>query len=270
VLALLRACHPQPTVAVTGLTTVLAAAAGAGPATAAILLAAVLTGQLSIGWSNDLLDVRRDAASHRRDKPLATGAVTARRVALATAGAVALTVPLSLALGPGLGALHLLAVVGGGWAYNLGLKRTPLSFLPYAVAFGALPAVAVRAAGGSAPAWLVAAGALLGMGAHLFNVLPDIDDDRATGVRGLPVLLGPGRTRVVGCALLLAAAAVLVLAPPGPPGAWAWAGLLAAAALAVGAAAIDRGGPARLPFQLALAGAAVDVVLLASGAAMLR
>jgi hypothetical protein len=34
--------------------------------------------------------------------------------------------------------------------------------------------------------WAFAAGALLGVAAHFANVLPDLDDDRATGVRGLP------------------------------------------------------------------------------------
>src|SRR3712207_7375206 len=33
----------------------------------------------------------------------------------------------------------------------------------------------------------------LGVGAHLLNVLPDLEDDAATGVRGLPHVLGPRR-----------------------------------------------------------------------------
>ena len=38
---------------------------------------------------------------------------------------------IALACGLLAGVVHLVAV-GGGWAYNLGLKRTVLSFLPYA------------------------------------------------------------------------------------------------------------------------------------------
>ena len=51
---------------------------------------------------------------------------------------------LSLALGvlPGLASL---TVVACGWLYNLGLKATVCSFVPYAIAFGMLPAVATLA-----------------------------------------------------------------------------------------------------------------------------
>ena len=38
-----------------------------------LVTAAVLAGQLSIGWSNDLIDARRDRAVGRTDKPLAVG-----------------------------------------------------------------------------------------------------------------------------------------------------------------------------------------------------
>ena len=43
------------------------------PGTAALVVAAVLAGQLSVGWSNDLVDVGRDRRAGRTDKPLATG-----------------------------------------------------------------------------------------------------------------------------------------------------------------------------------------------------
>ena len=38
--------------------------------------------------------------------------------------------------------------------------------------------------------WVIAAGALLGTGAHFANVLPDLEDDRRTGVRGLGHRIG--------------------------------------------------------------------------------
>src|SRR3954447_9256437 len=73
VLELAKACHPQPTVAVTALTTVLFLSAGNTALACLIGALAILTGQLSIGWSNDLTDRGRDVAAHRSDKPLATG-----------------------------------------------------------------------------------------------------------------------------------------------------------------------------------------------------
>ena len=101
----------------------------------------VFTGQLSIGWSNDYLDAERDRAMLRPDKPVATGAMEPRVAGIAAVVALSLTLALSAALGwPGGAAA--LAIVLCAWAYNLGLKATVLSWLPYAIAFGMLPAVA--------------------------------------------------------------------------------------------------------------------------------
>ena len=65
--------------------------------------------------------------------------------------------------------------------------------------------------------WAVLAAALLGVGAHLANVLPDIDGDLATGVRGLPQRLGAATVRALIPVPLLAATCLLVFghAPPG-------------------------------------------------------
>ena len=82
--------------------------------------------------------------------------------------------------------------MGSGWAYNLYFKRTLWSALPYAVAFGTLPAVVTLALPDPewpAP-WTFLAGALLSIGAHLLNALPDLADDASTGVHALPHQLG--------------------------------------------------------------------------------
>lgn len=265
---LARACHPEPTAAVTAMSTVLAVAVGLGPGRVLLVAAAVLTGQLTIGWSNDLLDARRDRASGRVDKPVATGRLPVGVVLAATGIALGACVPLSLSTGLRPGGMHL-GVVASGWAYNLGLKRTGASWVPYATAFGLLPAFVVVAAGGSPALWLIAAGSLLGMGAHMFNVLPDLDDDAATGVRGAPVLLGRTATRWTGALLLLAAAGALVLGPAGAPTATGVVGLAVSAVLAVAAAVAGRNPRSRAPFLLALAVAALDVALLASRSAAL-
>ena len=72
--ALVGAAHAGPALAVTVLAGLLSVAQGLPPATTVLLVAAVLAGQLSVGWSNDLVDRTRDRAAGRRDKPLATGA----------------------------------------------------------------------------------------------------------------------------------------------------------------------------------------------------
>lgn len=266
-------CHPLPSLAVTGLTVGLAALAGLPLGTGLLLVAAVFTGQLSIGWSNDVIDASRDRATGRADKPLARGGIAVRTVALAAGTALVVTVVLSLLLGPRPG-VAALTVVACGWAYNLGLKSTVFSPVPYAVAFGTLPAAATLALPGSPwPAlWAMIAGALLGVAAHLLNVLPDIADDREAGVRGFPQRIGARATAILGPVLLLAASAVILTGPPGRPPPWAWA---AAVGLAVVAATGVRVGLAgrhpRVLFVAAIAVAVVDLVLFAlSGAALVR
>lgn len=65
--------------------------------------------------------------------------------------------------------------------------------------------------------WAVAGGALLGVAAHLGDVLPDIEADLRAGVRGLPQRLGAARTRLLLPLPLAGATAVLVLGPRGRP-----------------------------------------------------
>ena len=260
--ALARAAHPGPALAVTVVAVLLAGAAPLPAGTVALVAAAVLAGQLVIGWSNDLVDVRRDAQVGRADKPLATGEVSlpTARAALAAAGLAA--VVFSLALGPRAGAVHLLLVVGGGLAYNLRLKSTPWSWLPYAAAFGSLPAVVTLAQSPPAwpPWWMAAAGALLGVGAHFVNVLPDLADDAATGVHGLPHRLGRGVSQQVATAVLVAASATVALGPAGAPGTLGWMAL----AVTVLLAAPALHGRGRTPFRAAIGIALVNVAMLAA------
>lgn len=253
---LLGSAHLGPTVAVTALVALLTAAQGLEVGTSVLVVAAVFAGQLSIGWSNDLVDLARDRATGREDKPLATGEASVRAVRLACAVAVLAAVGLSLAVGVAAGLVHL-ACVACGWAYNLGLKSTAWSWLPYAGAFGGLT-VFVALAGDALPPWWWPVGAgLLGVGAHLVNVLPDVEDDLATGVRGLPHRLGP-RWIAPGAAVVLGLASVVVLVGASPPGAAAAAvGLVVAVLVAL--VVVGRG---RLPFLAAIAIALVDAVLL--------
>jgi 4-hydroxybenzoate polyprenyltransferase len=257
---LVRACHPEPTVAVTAVTALLAVDAGHPAGTAVLVTSAVFTGQLSIGWSNDLIDVDRDRMVHRVDKPLSTGNLATRSVRLAVVVALVACVALSLLCGPHSGLTHLVFGVGSGWAYNLALKRTLWSWLPYAVAFGSLPAVVWLALNPPRlpPVWLMVAGAMLGVGAHLVNVLPDLADDAATGVRGLPHALGPRASQLVATAVLLGASLVAFAGPWTRPPTWSWAGLALVLALAL----VGLRSTGRLGFHAAVAIAALDVVMV--------
>jgi 4-hydroxybenzoate polyprenyltransferase len=270
VLSLLRCCHPEPTAAVTGVTTALAAAAGRSTAGLVATAAAVLAGQLSVGWCNDAVDADRDIRTGRPDKPIAAGEIAAGTVRRAAAVALVACVPLSLLSGWRAAAVHLLAVLLA-WSYNLGGKSTPLSVVPYAVAFALLPAFVTLGLPGAPgpPWWALVAGALLGAGAHFANVLPDLDDDLATGVRGLPHLVGPEASRGIAAVLLVAASATLVLGPgrlgsPGTPASSLFTGgaLGVVLGLVVTGALLGRRAGSRAAFRMTLLVAMIDVLLL--------
>jgi 4-hydroxybenzoate polyprenyltransferase len=263
--ALLRSSHPEPGGAVTLAMTLLAAGVGHRGWSLAGVAAAVGATQLSVGWVNDWLDADRDRVAGRTDKPVAEGAVSRRTVGLA--GLIAsLAVPF-LGLPFGAAATVCITLVGiFALLYDWPLKSTPFSVVPYLVAFGLLPAFVVVALPDhpAPPAWLVAAGALLGGGAHFANVLPDLADDAATGVRGLPHRLGAAWSQIAAASLLLAATLTLVLGPAGPP---SWAGLAAAAAAVVVlplgwyAARRAKGRPVAM-FRAVIVVALIDVLLL--------
>ncbi|MFE3165330.1 UbiA family prenyltransferase [Streptomyces sp. NPDC059224] len=256
------ACHPAPVVAVTGLMAALAVTAGQGAAGCVLTAAAVLSGQLSVGWCNDAFDARRDIASGRRGKPVADGRVGVAEVWVAAYAALALCVPLSFACGLWAGAVHL-AGVAAAWAYDLRLKATAWSWAPYALGFAALPAfVALGLPGQPWPAWwVVTAGALLGVGAHLGDVLPDIRGDLATGVQGWPHRLGPEGARLLLPVPLVTASAVLALGPAGDTGGWGGTAVAVAGLAAVAGTVLGRRRP-RAAFAAAVAVAVVDVALL--------
>ena len=257
---LLRAAHIGPAVAVTIVAALLCVAAELSATQAVTVTAAVLAGQLTIGWGNDLLDAARDRQVGRTDKPLATGQVppTLVRRCLVLAGAAC--VVLSLLAGWRSGLAHLGLLVAFGHLYNLGLKATSWSWLPYAVAFGSLPSVVTLAEESSrwAPGWMTATAAALGVAAHFLNTLPDFDADAATGIQGLPHRLGATASRAVATTLLVGGSGFAVLGPSGTPGSWAWAVLVGVAGLAA-LALVGRG---KVPFYAAIAIALLDVVLL--------
>jgi 4-hydroxybenzoate polyprenyltransferase len=257
-LALLRASHPEPTVMVTALAVALTVSTGRDAAGVVAAGAAVLAGQLSVGWHNDWLDAGRDAASGRPDKPVAAGDISRRTVARCALTALTAAVPLSFASGWRAGTAVLLA-----WAYNAQLKATAASFVPYAVAFPLL--VAFVTLGGPAaswpPWWALAAAALLGCSAHLVNAVPDLADDLAAGLRGLPHMLGRSRS-VSATVVLLLAATVIESFGPGRPGWGAVAAMIGVAAVITAGIFLARRPGSRWLFRAVLLAAAIDVAEL--------
>jgi 4-hydroxybenzoate polyprenyltransferase len=201
-LSLLRASHFGPTFAVTLVSFLLAVSLWwEGPAY--VIAFGVFLGQLLVGWSNDLNDYQDDLKHNRVNKPLVSGQLSTKKLKLA----IKIVAPMALVFnlfGPlGLkgGALYLFGV-GMGVAYNFYFKLTLLSPLPYALAFAALVSSIVIATDQAVPIWLIAAGAILGVAAHFANVLKDLDQDLASGIKGLPQRLGKKNSRII-CGVLL-------------------------------------------------------------------
>jgi 4-hydroxybenzoate polyprenyltransferase len=260
VLPLLRAAHFGPSVAVTAIVALLALALGLPVYEGVVVTVAVFTGQLTIGWGNDLLDVDRDRQVGRADKPLANRDLTPSLVLRSLVVAAAACVVLSLLAGWRSGATHLALLVAFGHLYNFYFKATPWSWLPYAVAFGSLPAVVSLANSPPQwpPTWMIGTAATLGIAAHFLNTLPDLEDDATTGVGGLPHRLGATRSRLIATALLVLASALTVLGPAGAPATGAWTAL----AVVVALAALALFGTGKTPFYAAITIALANVALL--------
>lgn len=258
--ALWGATHPGPTLVVTALALALGVAAGLEPSRSALLAAAVLCGQISVGLSNDAFDSDRDRRVGRTDKPLARGDVSTRVAWVVAISALVLALALSVPLGIGMLVAHGVALASA-WAYNAVLKATAWSIAPFLVSFGLFPSLATLSAAPPtlAPAWATVAGAALGAAVHLTNVLPDLDDDAATGIRGLPHRLGI-RTSAVLAATAIAVGAFAVLL--GPPEVSPASGVLFAAVLVVAVVTIIVAlrAPTRAVFRLVM-GAALLLAL---------
>lgn len=265
--ALARSTHPGPGLAVTAVAVLLGIAVGLEPWRVALLGLVILLDQISVGLSNDWIDAERDRAVGRSDKPVALGQIDVSAVRAVAWISAAASLVLALPLGLAAAAVHAITLASA-WTYNAALKNSPLSVLPYALSFGLLPAIASLAR--PAPAlpgwWVYLAGALLGVAAHFANVLPDLDDDRRTGIRGLPHRLGLRASIVITWgALLLGAVAVTAGVASGAGGipVFAVVGLFASIVIAaLGAVVALRRGVGRWLFRLVIIAALVDVAML--------
>ena len=210
VIGLARASHFGPTVLVTLLSLFFAQLFWwEGPAI--VIAFGIFCGQLVVGWSNDLIDYRDDLRHQRLNKPLVSGVISTKFLERCLVIAVSAALIINL-LGP-------LGLVGGGlslfaiaWAvgYNFYFKFTIFSWLPYAVAFAALPSCMALSKEVVPPMWMWLGGALLGTAAHFINVIKDMKEDHISGIKGLPQRCGTKLSIVIAVALIAAAVLLLV------------------------------------------------------------
>ena len=146
------------------------------------MLLVMLCAQSAIGVTNDYCDRDLDAAS-KPWKPIVAGVVRPRDALILAGLLIVAAAALAATLGLGSFGLAMLGM-GCGLAYDVRLKRTIWSALPFMVAIPVLPAWVWLTLGAWEAVlwWLLPLGALIGLALHLANTLPDIDADAAYGI----------------------------------------------------------------------------------------
>ncbi|HLF08288.1 MAG TPA: UbiA family prenyltransferase [Dehalococcoidia bacterium] len=170
----------------------------------ALMLTAMLSSQLAIGWTNDYVDRESDAI-YQPSKPVPSGLVNANSLP----PAIIATTFVSFIVGAFLGLVPLVFLTAGtaaGLAYDLVLKDTRLSPLAFVLAFAVLPPFVWSSLDAYRPELLAIylVGPPLALAAHIANVLPDIKTDAAARRFNLAVSLGRARSlRLLEASLLL-------------------------------------------------------------------
>lgn len=212
-LLLIRAAHPR--LALVSASALAGAAALSGRSTAAVglVLLMALVGQAMLGWTNDLVDRRRDASDERLDKPVAQGLLEPGDVGFAVAVAALAVVPLAISHGVWAG-LSYLAALAVGLLGNVLLRRGLLSWLPWAASYALYPAFLAYGGfagdGQDTPPEIVITvlAAALGVCVHVLVSLPGLVLDNENGLRHLPLRLA---LRVGAAKLLWGTVAVTAL-----------------------------------------------------------
>ena len=266
-LGLFRSTHPIPSLAVTFLTIMYGISYFLSFEHLTLIGLCVLAQQFSVGLSNDWLDFHRDLKVNRPDKPTARGEVSVSAVRNASFAVGFMALALASTFG-WLTALIMALMLIAGWSYNLGLKSTGFSVVPYIMGFGILPVfVTVSFPEPQLPPWwVILASALLGVSAHFANALPDLLDDKQTGVRALPHLLGQRVSALIIAGTAIFASALVVTQSSTLNPVIAIAGLTLTIGISGAASALALSPkPPRVIFQLLIAASFVNVVLLVLG-----
>ncbi len=204
--------HPGPSLVTAlayGIFALLAASGRPNPITLSVTVIGMIALQFAISALNDYCDRKADRQSHKF-KPVALGVLSPRAALGATAFFTAIMVACYAPYG-----LEPLLIAGAflilGFAYDLGLKSTPLGAVMMGLAFPLLPLLAWNLFASIKPAlyWTFPIGLAIGASINIADALPDMAADHAANVRGLTQALGRYALSVEW--LLLACAGLLVL-----------------------------------------------------------
>jgi 4-hydroxybenzoate polyprenyltransferase len=219
--------------------------AGAAPDLAVRIGLSMTLLQLGIGVVNDVVDAPRDAG-RKPGKPIPAGLVDPGPARVAAGLAFAAGILVALGVSPGLAGLALV-VIAIGLAYDLRLKGTAWSWLPFAVGIPILPVYGWFGAAGSLPppfAALIPAAVAAGAGLAIGNSLVDVERDEAAGATSGAARRGPERAAIVTAGLyaVVGVVGVLSAAIAGTPLPWLSA-LAGVAVVAAGMPLLARGRP---------------------------
>jgi 4-hydroxybenzoate polyprenyltransferase len=157
------------------------------------LMAMTAAQQVAISLHNDWCDRALDAAT-KPWRALPQGFVSPGLVNRTAWALAALSVVLAAPAGWRLVLLDV-AGTGAGFLYNARLKRTPWSWLPFAVAFPLLPLFGAAVLDAWPRRWwsLFVVGAPAVLAIHLADTIPDLEGDAGAGMAGLAHRLGRQR-----------------------------------------------------------------------------
>lgn len=265
-----RVIHPFPTALNVAATLALAGIAEDGFPPLSVLArlgAAMFCAQAAIGAVNDYCDRELDART-KPFKPIVRGLIEPRTTLLLAAacsiaaGGLAATFGLASILAGAVG-------LAAGLAYDVRLKRSVLSALPFMVALPALPFWVWLSLDRFTPAlwWLLPFAPLAGLAVHLSNTLPDLEADRSAGVRGLAHALGTRASIALAWGSFAAAIALAIVFGSFLDYQWRWLlpGAALAATLLAGAAGAYLRRPGEASLQLGFGLIGIATACLAAG-----
>jgi 4-hydroxybenzoate polyprenyltransferase len=206
----LRAAHFGPTVIVTTVSFLLSLTQYSLIDSLRVAIA-IFAGQLVVGWSNDFIDAPLDIAAERTKKPIVSKEINPEQLkkSIVFALIAALLFSLFSPLGITGTLVHFLGILSATF-YNLKLKPTILSPLPYIVSFGALPWAIYLPAENQPPLWLYLDFMIIAVAFHFFNVLKDFQWDINQGILGLPQRLGKNVSLIISISLVVSALLVFI------------------------------------------------------------
>jgi 4-hydroxybenzoate polyprenyltransferase len=262
--AMLRATHLMPSLAVTSFVAIFSICLSTNLSTLWLIVLATLFQQFSVGLSNDWLDWQRDLAVGRSDKPALIGNITRAQTRNCAWVFVIAALVTSWQISASAEAI-MIVMLAAGWSYNLWLKSTVLSFVPYFVGFASLPFFAngdAQSASGI-PLFIPVVAGLLGCSAHFANAIPDLEDDASNGINGLPQRLGALLSSAALALFALAAAIITMLNCSASIAAVTWICLIASIAFVVVSVCLaSQQKPKRLAFNLLVVAAFCNLVPL--------